>query len=154
MDRVEDLRMLKAVAKLAAVLMVALLPPFVLSQSPASGQQPAEEMTHAAQPAGPLKITYGDKAEEWTPTTLAPLPHTTITLYNEHAKTNQTFTGVALIDLLARLGVPTKPRGKDFQLYIVAGGADGYQVVYSLGEISPDVHDGTVLVADGVDGHM
>lgn len=113
-----------------------------------------EEMHHAIEPAGPLKITFGDKADEWTPTTLAPLTHTTITVYNEHAKTNQTFTGVPLINLLARLGVPDKPRGKDFRLYIVAGGVDGYQVVYSLGEISPDVHDGTVLVADGVDGHM
>lgn len=113
-----------------------------------------EEMHHATEPAGPLKITFGDKAEEWTPTTLAPLPHVTITVYNEHEKTNQTFTGVPLIDLLARLGVPNKPRGKDFRLYIVAGGADGYQVVYSLGEISPDVHDGTVLVADGLDGHL
>lgn len=73
-----------------------------------------EEMHHAIEPAGPLKITFGDKADEWTPTTLAPLPHTTITVYNEHAKTNQTFTGVPLINLLARLGVPDKPRGKDF----------------------------------------
>jgi hypothetical protein len=112
-----------------------------------------EEMAHATAPAGPLKIVFGDKAAEWTPTTLAPLPHTTISVYNEHSKANQTFTGVPLIDLLVRLGVPAKPRGKDFRLYIVAGGADGYQVVYSLGEITPDVHDGTVLVADGVDGH-
>ena len=34
----------------------------------------------------------------------------------------------------------------------MAEGADGYQVVYSLGEITPDVHDGTVLVADQLDG--
>ena len=42
--------------------------------------------------------------------------------------------------------------GKDFRLYIVAEGSDGYQVVYSIGEVTPDVHDGTVLVADTVDG--
>jgi hypothetical protein len=138
---------------------------FLLAASEMLAQQPMsappqpdtsrvqEEMHHATQPAGPLKITFGDKAEEWTPTTLAPLAHTTISVYNEHIKANQTYTGVPLIDLLARLGVPDKPRGKDFQLYIVAGGSDGYQVVYSLGEVTPDVHDGTVLVADGVDGH-
>ena len=146
--------MVKAAARLAALLLVGVLPPLVSSQTPSPAEQPPEAMTHASAPAGPLKITYGDKAEEWTPTTLAALPHTTITVYNEHAKANQTFTGVPLIDLLARLGVPSKPRGKDFQLYVVAGGVDGYQVVYSLGEISPDVHDGTVLVADGVDGHL
>jgi len=120
---------------------------------PQAASQMPEEMHHATAPAGPLQITYGDKSAQWTPTTLAPLPHTTISVYNEHLNANQTYTGVPLINLLAKLGVPTKPHGKDFELYIVAGGVDGYEVVYSLGEISPDVHDGTVLVADGVNGH-
>ena len=111
-----------------------------------------EEMHHASSPSGPLKIAYGSKASEWTPEKFTPLPHSTITVYNQHEKTNQTFSGVPLIELLAALGAPTKPRGKDFRLYIVAEGADGYQVVYSIGEITPDVHDGTVLVADQVDG--
>jgi hypothetical protein len=157
MYRGEELPMQKAVARFFVLLVIGAGP--LLGQNQGQPQQPdnsrvQEEMTHASAPAGPLKITFGEKAEEWTPTTLAPLPHTTITVYNEHAKANQTYTGVPLIDLLARLGVPDKPRGKDFQLYIVAGGSDGYQVVYSLGEITPDVHDGTVLVADGMDGHL
>ncbi len=111
-------------------------------------------MAHAAPkvPAGPLKIRFGDKTTEWTPASLASLPHRTLTLYNEHAKTNQTYSGVPLIDLLIRLGVPDKPHGKDFKLYLVAEGSDGYQVVYSVSEVNPDVHDGTVLVADSMDG--
>ena len=120
------------------------------SQSDASRMQ--EEMHHATEPSGPLKITFGDKTVEWTSPSLGALPHTTITVYNEHAKTNQTYSGVALTDLLTPMGVPAKPRGKDFRLYVVAEGSDGYQVVYSLGEITPDVHDGTVLVADQLDG--
>jgi hypothetical protein len=104
--------------------------------------------THAPVPAGPLKITFGEKSAEWTPEKLAALPHTTIKLYNEHAKADQTFAGVPLVELLKPLGVPEKPRGKDFTLYLVAEGSDGYQVVYSIGEVTPDVHDGTVLVAD------
>lgn len=111
-----------------------------------------EEMTRASAPAGPLKITFGDKSSVWTSPSLAALPHTTINVYNEHAKANQTYSGVPLIDLLTPLGVTAKPRGKDFRLYIVADGSDGYQVVYSIGEVTPDVHDGTVLVADTVDG--
>jgi hypothetical protein len=111
-----------------------------------------EEMHHASSPAGPLKITFGDKSAVWTSPSLAALPHTTITVFNEHAKANQTYAGVPLIDLLTPLGVTAKPRGKDFRLYIVAEGSDDYQVVYSIGEITPDVHDGTVLVADTVDG--
>jgi hypothetical protein len=110
-------------------------------------------MDHAAaRPAGPLKITFGDKSAEWTLATLAALPHTTLNVYNAHAKANQTYSGVPLTDLLARLGVPDKPHGKEFQLYLVAEGSDGYEVVYSVAEVTPDVHDGTVIVADSLDG--
>jgi Oxidoreductase molybdopterin binding domain len=126
------------------------------AQTPASSQ-PAGQMSGMSPsnpqlPTGPLKITFADKSAEWTPAALAPLPHKTLTLYNEHAKTNQTYTGVPLIDLLTRLGVPDKPHGKDFRLYLIAEGADAYQVVYSLGEVTPDVHDATVIVADTLDG--
>ena len=106
----------------------------------------------ATAPAGPLHISFADKHAEWSPATLAPLPHVTITVYNEHAKANQTFTGVPLSALLIQLGVPESPHGKDFRLYLVAAGSDGYQVVYSLGEVLPSVHDGTVIVADTLDG--
>ncbi len=130
------------------------------TQAPATGTEAQpdpsriqpEEMHHATAPAGPLKITFGAKTVEWTSPSLGGLPHTTITVYNEHAKATQTFSGVPLTDLLTPMGVPAKPRGKDFRLYIVAEGSDDYQVVYSLGEITPDVHDGTVLVADQLDG--
>ncbi len=130
-----------------------------IGQSAAPSQpQPAAagdmDMHHGkpSVPAGPLKITFGDKSAEWTPATLAALPHKTVSVYNEHAKANETYSGVPLIDLLAPLGVPEKPRGKEFRLYLVAEGSDGYQVVYSLGEITPDVHDATVMVADTLDG--
>lgn len=106
----------------------------------------------AAAPAGPLHISFADKHSEWTPATLAPLPHVTVAVYNEHAKASQTYSGVPLSALLISLGVPEKPHGKDFRLYLVAAGSDGYQVVYSLGEVMPSVHDGTVLVADTLDG--
>jgi hypothetical protein len=110
------------------------------------------EMHKAPVPAGPLTVSFGSKTAEWTAATLAALPHQTVSVYNEHAKANQTYSGVELISLLKALGVPEKPRGKDFRLYLVAEGSDGYQVVYSIGEVTPDVHDGTVIVADAMDG--
>jgi hypothetical protein len=115
---------------------------------------PGMEMNHAkpSVPAGPLKIAFAGKSAEWTPATLAALPHKSVTVFNEHTKANQTYSGVPLIDLLTQLGVPDKPHGKEFLLYLVAAGSDGYQVVYSLGELTPDVHDATVLVADTQDG--
>jgi hypothetical protein len=105
-----------------------------------------------AVPAIPLKIAFGNKSAEWTRSTLASLPHTTLTVYNEHIKASQTYSGVPLINLLTPLGVPEKPHGKDFRLYLVAEGADQYQVVYSVAEVTPDVHDATVIVADTLDG--
>jgi hypothetical protein len=105
-----------------------------------------------ALPAGPLKITFGSQSATWSAATLAALPHTTVSVYNEHTKANETYAGVPLIDLLVKVGVPDKPRGKQFQVYLVAAGSDGYEVVYSLGEIAPDVHDATVLVADSENG--
>ncbi|MGA3050066.1 MAG: hypothetical protein ABSD67_25915 [Terracidiphilus sp.] len=128
-------------------------------QTPAQSQAPAQpvagmDMPHSrpSGPVGPLKITFGDKSAEWTAATLSVLPHTTITAYNEHAKADQTYSGVELIELLKPLGVADKPHGKEFRLYLVAEGSDGYQVVYSIGEVTPDVHIGKVLVADAQDG--
>jgi hypothetical protein len=121
-------------------------------QSPMPDMQMGEMHHGPHPPAGPLKITFAEKSAEWTVEKLAPLPHTTLTLYNVHAKAQQTYSGVPLIDLLKPLGVPDRPHGKDFRLYLVAEGSDGYQVVYSVSEATPDVHDGTVLVADSMDG--
>jgi hypothetical protein len=118
----------------------------------ASRVQREVELAQAAQSAGSLKITVGKTSAEWTPAMLAPLPHKTLSVYNEHAKAQQSYSGVPLIDLLAKLGIPEKPKGKEFTLYVVAEGSDGYQVVYSIGEITPDVHDGDVIVADALDG--
>ncbi len=106
----------------------------------------------AAQASTPLKITFGEKSAEWTPAELEALPQTTLTVYNEHAKANQTYAGVPLIDLLAKLGVAEQPRGKQLRLYVVAEGSDGYEVVYSIGEVTPDIHEGAVIVADREDG--
>ncbi len=162
MDRVERFSIRKVVEKFVVLLAIGFAAPGLAygrpqSQPVAPPPQPdtsrmQEEMHHATAPSGPLKITFGEKSAEWTPATLAALPHKSITVYNEHAKVNQTYSGVPLIDLLTPLGVTAKPHGKDFRLYIVAEGSDGYQVVYSIGEVTPDVHDGTVLVADTVDG--
>ena len=131
-------------------------PAFAIPATPATPTEamPAMEMhpAPATIPTGPLVVSFQGKQESWTAATLAPLPHVTIQLYNAHTKTSQSYTGVPLITLLARLDFPATPHGKDLRYYLVAAGADGYQVVYSGGEVTPDLHDGTVLVADAVDG--
>jgi hypothetical protein len=118
------------------------------------GQSPMSmgEMHKPAPPAGPLKITFGEKSGTWTTAALAALPHTAVTVHNEHTKADETYSGVPLIALLTPLGVSDKPRGKDLRLYLVAAGSDGYEVVYAIGEVTPDVHDATVMVADTESG--
>jgi len=110
------------------------------------------EMHKPMVPAGPLKVTYGEKSSEWTPATLASLPHKTITVHNEHTKADEAYSGVQLIDLLTPLGVQAVPHGKDLRLYVVVAGSDGYEAVYSIGEINPDVNNSTVIVADTENG--
>ncbi|MGB6191256.1 MAG: hypothetical protein WBF42_02225 [Terracidiphilus sp.] len=123
-----------------------------LPQGGKGSERESQMAAHVLPPAGPLKVSFGDKSAVWTGEKLLALPQTTITVYNEHQKKKQTFSGVPVIDLLTPLGVAAKPHGKDFQLYLVAEGSDGYKVVYSIGEVTPDVHDGTVLVADKLAG--
>ncbi|MFZ0340529.1 MAG: hypothetical protein WAL45_21060 [Terracidiphilus sp.] len=106
----------------------------------------------APAPAEALKITFGDKSATWTVATLAALPHVTVTVYNEHTKANETYSGVPLMALLAPLGMSEHPRGKDLRLYVVAEGSDLYEVVYSSGEITPEVNSSTVIVADTENG--
>jgi hypothetical protein len=125
-------------------------------QSPQPNMPMGEQtsgMSAMAPAAGePLRITFGDKSATWTVATLAALPHVTVTVHNEHTKADETYSGVPLIALVAPLGVNEHPRGKDLRLYVVAEGSDLYEAVYSSGEITPDVSNSTVIVADAENG--
>jgi hypothetical protein len=105
-----------------------------------------------AVPAGTLRIVYGGKTVDLTVAELAALPHTTVTSANPHSKANETYSGVTLMELLKKAGVPEQPEGKDLSLYLVAEGTDGYKVVYSVAEVAPSTHDAAVIVADSMDG--
>jgi hypothetical protein len=116
------------------------------------GEQTSGMTAQVPAPAEELKITFGEKSATWTVATLASLPHVTVTVHNEHTKADETYSGVPLIALLTPLGVSDKPRGKDFRLYVVAEGSDLYEVVYGIGEVTPDVSSSTVIVADTENG--
>jgi hypothetical protein len=135
-----------------ALLVSMLCAVAVSAQSPSMGGMQMGHTDKPAPQAGPLKIIYSDKSAEYTAAALAAMPQTTVNVYNTHAKANETYTGVPLIDLLAKLGVPDKPEGKQFRIYMVAVGSDGYEVTYSIGEVAPDVHDAVVIVADTENG--
>ncbi len=103
-------------------------------------------------PPGAMRVSFGSQTKDWTPATLASLPHVTVTVHNEHTKADESYSGVPLIALLTPLGVSDKPHGKDLRLYVVAAGSDGYEAVYSIGEVTPDLSNSTVIVADTENG--
>jgi hypothetical protein len=110
------------------------------------------KMSKPAVRSSALTIIFGEKSATFSPESLAALPHVALAAFNEHAKANQTYSGVPVMALLKPLGVTDKPHGKDLRLYLVAEGADGYGAVFAVAEVNPDVHNGTVIVADSMDG--
>ena len=122
------------------------------AQTPAA---PMDMQHTASTPSTTLKVTGLDGKEmTYSVADLKAMPHKTVAVYNEHAKTNESYSGVPLTKLLAKAGAPTgeKLRGKGFLLYVVAEGTDHYKVVYSIDETDPTNHAGDVIVADTLNG--
>ena len=88
------------------------------------------------------------------PRTFRALPHITITVHNGHTNAAETYSGVPLATLLAKVNAPLgkELRGQAMTSYVIATGSDGYSVVLSLAEVDPSFHEGQVLVADTRDG--
>lgn len=88
------------------------------------------------------------------PSELKALPRTTITVHNEHSNAGETYAGVRVSDLLAKMNVPLGKdlRGAVLTSYVVASGSDGYQALIALAEVDPSFHNGEVIVADTMNG--
>jgi DMSO/TMAO reductase YedYZ molybdopterin-dependent catalytic subunit len=95
--------------------------------------------------AKPLSLSVQD---------LRAMPRKTLKVTNSHEGTEDTYEGVLLSDLLKRAGVASGKdlRGAALATYVVAEASDGYRVVFSIGEIDPDVHDSEIIVADSING--
>jgi DMSO/TMAO reductase YedYZ molybdopterin-dependent catalytic subunit len=65
-----------------------------------------------------------------------------------------TYEGVPLQEILKKAGIPfgRQMRGKDLAGYVLASARDGYQIVFSLGELDPDLGGVRAIVADKRDG--
>jgi hypothetical protein len=119
---------------------------------------PAAGMTeHVHAPTAPstsLTLTVDGKAATLSVAELAAMPQKTVTVYNEHMKANETYTGVLLGDLLAKYGllVDKTTHRKMLRSYIVAEGTDKYWVLYSVTEIEGSEHNGDVIVATSMGG--
>ena len=64
------------------------------------------------------------------------------------------YEGVPLREILKQAGAPlgNQLRGKALASYVLAKAQDGYQVVFTLGEVDPQFGAESILVADKRDG--
>ena len=123
----------------------------IFAQAPPPASAPA-----ATAAANELKVSAYTKPEslKLKVADLKAMPRTTVTVHNEHSKAEETYAGVRLADLLAKLGAPLGHdlRGAALSGYVVAKGSDGYVAVIALAEVDTTFHSGEVLVADTMNG--
>lgn len=82
---------------------------------------------------------------------VAALPREKVS-FSRHEDTS-VFEGPLLLDVLKRAGVPASPLRKDQQATaLLVTAADGYQVVFGLGETDPATRADRIIVADTDDG--
>jgi hypothetical protein len=105
-----------------------------------------------AQSAPAIAVTGTPQALTLTAADLGTMPRATATTNNNGIAT--TYEGVWLSDVLKKAGMPfgSGMRGAALSAYIVASASDGYQVVFSVGEVDPEMTDGQFLLADKANG--
>ena len=108
----------------------------------------------SAQAATTLKVT-GDVR---TPLSLAPeelktMPRAHVEVKDEGGRVVK-YDGVHVGEILKRAGATlgAEMRGAAIATYVVASASDGYQVVFSLGELDPALTGSDIIVADTIDG--
>lgn len=85
---------------------------------------------------------------------LRALPHKTVSVMNTHENKQEIYEGVPVADLLKRAGVPQGEgmRGPALSTGVIAGAADGYRVLFSLGDLDLSITDSQAIVADRMNG--
>ena len=80
---------------------------------------------------------------------LAAMPRETVSIPDQDG-TKISYEGVPLREVLKRAGVPLGKdlRGKALASYVLAKAHDGYQVVFSLGEMDTAFGNASILIAD------
>lgn len=105
----------------------------------AIGQQTAPSIEVTGSIAKPFTLTAAD---------LAQMPRATATTTNGGVETR--YEGVWMHEILKKAGLPLGEalRGKALTTYVLAEAQDGYQVIFSVGELDPAMTDAQILVAD------
>lgn len=104
----------------------------------------AEDLLLDGDVATPLKLTAAD---------LATMPRETASLAEPDGSTIP-YEGVPIIEVLKKAGLQfgKEMRGKALAGYLLVEARDGYQVVFSMGELDPELTGSRIIVADRRDG--
>jgi DMSO/TMAO reductase YedYZ molybdopterin-dependent catalytic subunit len=110
----------------------------------ATSGPPAPTVTVTGEVSTPLTLSAAD---------LSSMPRTTAVAKDKQGVPH-TFSGVALAEIFKKAGVTIGPqlRGKNLAKYVLVSCADGYQVVFSLGELDSSFTDRVVILADQEEG--
>jgi DMSO/TMAO reductase YedYZ molybdopterin-dependent catalytic subunit len=107
----------------------------------------AQEAPPTVQVTGAVKQALTLTADD-----LAKMPRASVKTMSNGMET--VYEGVWLYEVLKKAGVPqgSELRGKALASYVLAEAQDGYQVVFSLGELDPAFIDNEILLADTANG--
>ncbi|HEU0138692.1 MAG TPA: molybdopterin-dependent oxidoreductase [Bryobacteraceae bacterium] len=107
----------------------------------------AQEAPPSIQVTGAVKQPLTLTAED-----LAKMPRASVKTAGQGVET--VYEGVWVHEILKRAGAPQGQalRGKALAGYVLAEAQDGYQVVFSLGELDPAFVDNEILLADTANG--
>jgi DMSO/TMAO reductase YedYZ molybdopterin-dependent catalytic subunit len=116
----------------------------LLAQTPA--QSPIEELKLVVNGDVPTPLTLTAKDFATMPRESVEMPDP------DGGKT--TYEGVPLQEILKKAGISfgRQLRGKELAGYVLASAKDGYEIVFSLGELDPDLGGVRAIVADKRDG--
>jgi DMSO/TMAO reductase YedYZ molybdopterin-dependent catalytic subunit len=110
-------------------------------------------LTWAQEAPATIQVTGAVKqALTLTADDLAKMPRASVKTMSNGMET--VYEGVWLHEVLKKAGVPqgSELRGKALASYVLAEAQDGYQVVFSLGELDPAFIDNEILLADTANG--
>jgi hypothetical protein len=132
----------------------ATMNPARLSAQAASMDTTLQHAHALTQRSSSLTFTLDGKTTALSLADMQSMPQKTITVHNEHTKTDETYTGVALCDLLTKYGFPIDKdtHRKMLLSYLIAEGMDKYSVLYSITEVEPSEHNADVIVATNMNG--
>ena len=94
------------------------------------------------------------KDTTFTSADLKSMPRIAATVHNPHSNADETYSGVRLAEILAKVGAPLADefRGIAVSNYVEVTGCDGYSAAFSLAEVDPSFHSGEIIVADTMNG--